>query len=251
MKNYPFSLDSKKILITGASSGIGRAVAIETSKLGATVILCARNEERLAETISSCHPNEDNRYICADLSKQDEIEYMIGKLPEKIDGVVHCAGVSRIAPIMFTDRKKNREVFDINFFSWCEITRLLIKKRIIKKGGSLVSISSISANELITPANGSYGASKAAMISWNKYCALEFAPKGIRVNSISPGMIDTPLIHNTEISSEELINNMSKYPLGRYGRPEDIAWGAIYLLSDASIWITGINLIIDGGITLT
>ena len=205
----------------------------------------------MAENISSCHPNEDNRYICADLSKQDEIEYMIGKLPEKIDGVVHCAGVSRIAPIMFTDRKKNREVFDINFFSWCEITRLLIKKRIIKKGGSLVSISSISANELITPANGSYGASKAAMISWNKYCALEFAPKGIRVNSISPGMIDTPLIHNTEISSEELINNMSKYPLGRYGRPEDIAWGAIYLLSDASIWITGINLIIDGGITLT
>lgn len=243
-----FDLKGKTILITGASSGIGRTCAIVCSKMGASVVITGRSKEKLENTFSNLI-GDNNMFISADLSDLDSIKDLINQLPA-LDGVVHCAGQGFIAPIPFCDRKKILSHYEINLFPWMEISRLLYKNKKIKSGGSLIAISSISSSNLITYGNAIYGSAKAALESWCKYCALEFSKRKIRVNTISPGMIDTPLIHSTEISEEQLKANMTEYPLGRYGIPEDVAMGAVYLLSDASKWVTGINLVIDGGVSL-
>lgn len=245
----PFSLSGKTILITGASSGIGKAVAIECSKAGASLIITGRNEQRLLETLTLLQ-GDRHEMIVADLSSQEGIDSVISTLP-KLDGVCLVAGIEGMGLFLFSKIKEYQRIYQTNLFSPIELLRLIIKKKLFKPGFSAVTISSISAF-IPTPANGIYGSGKAALISAMQYAALELAQKDIRVNCISPGMVKTPMTQADEhlITKEQLEQNEKKYPLKRYGCPEDIAYGCIYLLSDAARWITGTNLIIDGGITL-
>ena len=246
----PFSLHGKTILVTGASSGIGQETAIACSKMGARVIVTARNPERLKETFDQLDVRTDGHMqLFADLTSQEDVAQLIASLPA-LDGAVLCAGNSTTLPLQFGSREKFDEMFDVNFFAPVELLRLMYKKKVLQKGASVVMIASIGGTHSFMPGNGVYGASKAALNSVMKYAAREYSSRKIRVNSICPGMVDTPLIHRGTITEEQLAEDAKKYPLGRYGYPEDIANGAIYLLSDASSWLTGHDLVIDGGFSI-
>ncbi len=244
----PFSLEGKTILITGASSGIGKATAVECSKLGARVFITARNEERLKETLGLMD-GQRHEMILADQTIEEQVLSMVEQIP-LLNGVVLCAGKGMTSPFSFSTREKYDEIFNINFFAPVELLRLLVKKKKLQKESSIVFVSSIGGNGSYSLGNGVYGASKAAICSTMKFCARELAPKKIRVNSVNPGMVNTQLIQDGAISEEQHKIDMEKYPLKRYGEPEDIAYGIIYLLSDASSWVTGHSLVIDGGITI-
>ncbi len=247
MENNPFSLDGKTILVTGASSGIGQTTAISCAKMGANVVITGRDQGRL-QTTADLSGNAVTQ-IVADLTVQADMENLLAALPP-LDGAVLCAGNSTTLPLQFGSREKFDEMFDVNFFAPVELLRLMYKKKILQKGSSVVLLASIGGTHSFMPGNGVYGASKAALNSVMKYAAREYASRKIRVNSICPGMVDTPLIHRGTITEEQLAEDAKRYPLGRYGKPEDIANGAIYLLSDASSWLTGHDLVIDGGFSI-
>lgn len=244
----PFSLDGKTIFVTGGSSGIGREVALECARMGAEVVITGRDVERLQETFDQIGTSKKSQII-ADLTVADDVERLIEALPS-LDGAVLCAGNSTTLPLQFGTRDKFDDMFDINFFAPVELLRLLYKKKRLNKGASVVLIASIGGTHSFMPGNGIYGASKAALNSVMKYAAREFASRRIRVNSICPGMVDTPLIHRGTITEEQLTEDAKRYPLGRYGKPSDIAHGAVYLLGDASSWLTGHDLVIDGGFSI-
>ena len=247
--NYnPFSLKGKTILVTGASSGIVRETAIQCSKLGAKVIITARNEDRLKETLSQLE-GEGHEIVMAELTNSSELENLVSQAND-LDGVVLCAGRAMTSPFMFNTRDKYDEVFNINYFAPVELLRLLLKKRKVNKNASVVFVSSIGGVFGYSLGNSIYGATKASIHSTMNFCAKELAPKGIRVNSVNPGMVNTPLIGGGSISEEQYKADMERYPLKRYGEPQDIAYGIVYLLSDASSWVTGHALVIDGGITI-
>lgn len=248
MNKNPFSLEGKTILVTGASSGIGQATAIVCSRMGANVIVTGRNIERLNETVSRMQ-NPDAVQIGADLTNTDDVENLVASLP-LLDGAVLCAGNSTTLPLQFGTREKFDEMFDVNFFAPVELMRLMYKKKKLQKGASVVLVASIGGTHSFMPGNGIYGASKAALNSVMKYAAREYSSRKVRVNSICPGMVDTPLIHRGTITEEQLLEDAKRYPLGRYGQPEDIANAAVYLLSDASSWVTGHDLVIDGGFSI-
>ena len=243
----PYSLVGKTILITGASSGIGRATAIECSKLGATCVLTGRNKERLQETMSQL-VGDGHQYIIADLSTQEGIDILAEQAPI-LDGVVNNAGTGRKKPMAFIKGEDLNYVFQTNTFAPILIIKALLKKKKIARGASLVFTSSIAAfsSDL---GNSIYGASKSALMAYMHYCARELAEKQIRANTVHPGMVETKLIHGGAVSEEELQADMQRYPLKRYGQPEEVAHMMIYLLSDASAWVTGQSFVIDGGITL-
>lgn len=246
--NYnPFSLEGKTILVTGASSGIGQATAIECSKMGAKVIITARNEERLSETYSKLE-GDGHSMIIADLVAKNDMDKLVS-IVEKIDGIVLCAGKSCCSPVLFSNREKFDEIYNVNFFSPVELLRLLAKKKCFNTNSSVVFLVSIGGTSRWTPGNAIYGSSKAALKSMVQYFAVELASRKIRVNGICPGMVETPLIHHGTLTQEQLDEDRDKYPLKRYGQPEDVANAAIYLLSDASSWVTGQSIVIDGGLT--
>lgn len=246
----PFSLEGKNILVTGASSGIGRAIAIECSKMGANITITARNKERLNETLKMMKASLSHQVINADLSKEEDINVLVDKLPFKLDGIVHCAGLTIIKPFQHFKDENVNEIMGVNFYAPLFLTRNLLKRKMINKDSSIIFISSISG-VLVSAYGGSiYSASKGAINGLVKGIALELATKSIRVNSINPGMIDTDILSSGVITEEQLKEDAQKYPLKRYGKPEEVAYAAIYLLSDASKWVTGSNLLIDGGITL-
>jgi NAD(P)-dependent dehydrogenase (short-subunit alcohol dehydrogenase family) len=251
MTNYnPFTLKGKTILVTGASSGIGRAAAIECSKAGAKVIITARNEERLRETHSQLTDAEEQpEWILADMQKDEDIQSLVEQLP-MLDGVVCNAGISINVPIAFIDREKIQQVLDVNTVAPILLTRQLIKKKKVAKGGSIVFTSSISGNNTVTVAHEMYSASKTAITGFMRNAALDLAVKGIRCNAVHPGMINTPMVHSGKYSEEQLQKDMENYPLHRFGEPEEVAYAMIYLLSDAAAWVTGHSLVIDGGLTL-
>lgn len=242
----PFSLKGKTILVTGASSGIGRATAIECSKLGAIVIITGRNSERLQQTYDSLY-GLGHLQIIADLNNLEDLTSLVNQVPI-LDGVVNNAGIAKTQPISFIKEEDLQKIFATNTFTPILLVKQLLRKKKINKNASLVFTSSVSAIKSDL-GNSVYGASKAALQSYVRYCARELAPKSIRANSIHPGMVTTPLITGGAHSDDDLQTDAQKYPLGRYGRPEEIAWSVIYLLSDASAWITGHSLIIDGGIS--
>lgn len=246
--NNPFSLEGKTILVTGASSGIGQETAIQCSKMGAKVIITARNEERLNETLSQME-GDGHRIVLAELTQQANLEKLVDAI-DSLNGVVLCAGKGMTSPFPFSTKEKFDTVFEINFFAPVELLRLLVKKKKLAKESSVVFVSSVGGNFSFNVGNGVYGASKAALNSIMKFCAKELAPKKIRVNSVNPGMVNTKLIQGGTISEEQHQLDMEKYPLKRYGEPEEIAYGIIYLLSDASSWVTGHSLVIDGGLTI-
>lgn len=248
-KQYnPFSLVDRTVLVTGASSGIGRTTAIECSRMGAHVIITGRDQARLDEVLHQLD-GEENLSLVADLTQAEQVENLVAQLPA-LDGIVLCAGQGTVVPFKMADRKKLDPIFEINYFAPVELLRQIIKKRKIANGASVVFVSSIGGVDSITVGNSIYGASKAALNSAMRFCALELAPKKIRVNSVCPGMVNTKLIQGGAVSEEQHQADMQKYPLKRYGEPEDIAHGIIYLLSNASSWVTGHSLVIDGGYTI-
>lgn len=248
MSYNPFSLEEKIILVTGASSGIGRTTAIECSKMGATCVITGRNQERLQETLLQLE-GEGHIMILAELTCQEDVERLVSSI-DKLNGAVLCAGKGMTSPFPYSTRDKYDEIFNVNFFAPVELLRLLVKKKKLEKDSSVVFISSIGGIGSFSLGNGVYGASKAAINSTMKFCAKELAAKKIRINAVNPGMVNTKLIQGGAISEEQHKLDMEKYPLKRYGEPEDIAYGIIYLLSDASSWVTGHSLVIDGGVTI-
>ena len=250
MHYNPFSLENKRVLITGASSGIGRAIAIECSKLGAQVILTARSEERLHETLSMMEYKEKHSIIIADLSEKIGVDAILSSIDEKLDGIVSCAGYTTTSPISFIKSIEFSGIMQVNFESPFYLIQSLLKNKRINKKASIVFISSISGVYISMAGNAMYASSKAALDAMAKSMAIEFAPKNIRVNCVNPGMVNTHIMDKGIINKEQLNEDMKKYPLKRYGEPEEIAYAVVYLLSDASSWTTVANLVIDGGYTL-
>ena len=244
----PFSLEGKAILVTGASSGIGQATAIECSKMGAKLVITGRNVERLQQTFNQLEGN-GHRQIVAELTNDDDVKHLADESPE-LNGLVLCAGKGILLPLQFCDESKFKDVFNVNFFSPVEVLRLFTKNRKLTRGAAVVFVSSIGGSGVVATGNAIYGTSKAALNSVVRFYANELAPKKIRVNSVNPGRVNTKLIESGKESEEQRKTDIAKYPLKRYGEPIDIAHGIIYLLSDASSWVTGHSLVIDGGVTI-
>ena len=244
----PYSLEGKTILVTGASSGIGRATAIECSKMGAKVIITARNEIRLKKTLDSLY-GEGHSMIPCDLSCDSDLDNLVSELPE-IQGLVNNAGYTQLLPVNFIKVDAFEKLLKVNTISPICLLQKALKKKKIKGGASVVITSSLAGLGYTTPGNSMYTASKGAISSFIKNAAIELATKQIRVNAVCPGMVNTGILDNGSVTEEQLQTDMKNYPLGRYGEPEEIAWQIINLLSDASKWITGTNVIIDGGYSI-
>lgn len=248
MSYNPFSLENKKILITGASSGIGKVTAIECSKLGAKLIITGRNVERLKETY--CHlEGEGHECIAVDLTIEEDIQRLIDNIGGGLDGLVNNAGIGNTRPVTFIKKQDFDFIIATNLYAPVSLTRSILKNKKLNKGASVVFTSSLAAFKN-DPGNSMYSMSKAGLSSFMRSCAIELADRGLRFNCVCPGMTETNLIHRPVFSEEDLKKDMQRYPMKRYGKPEDIAYGIIYLLSDASSWVTGSSIVIDGGISL-
>lgn len=239
----PFSLQGKTILVTGASTGIGKSIAISCAKMSATVIITARNEERLNATLAQM-PG-DHKTVKADLTNSADIESLVASLP-KLDGIVHNAGVGSRVPCKMISEENIAEVMRPNFEAPLLLQTALLKDKIINKSASIVFIASRAAS-VPSMGNAVYSASKGAIVSYARCLALELAPRLIRVNCICPAMVWIELILKGGVTEEVLHKEEQKYPLKRYGKPQDIANLCLYLLSDASIWMTGSAIDITGG----
>ena len=243
--NNPFSLEGKTILVTGASSGIGKTIAIECSKIGANMVINGRNEERLNQTATVIEHGFCQQ-ILADLTVNADLEKLVEEVPQ-LDGLVLCAGKAWTMPVKMASPDKLLDVFNTNFVAQTELLRLLFKKKKLNNAASVVIISSVGGNFVFETGQVMYGVSKAALNSYMKFAANEYAVRKVRVNCICPGMIDTPMIHRGTFTDEQLQAYLEKYPLGRFGKPEDVAYASIYLLSNAAEWVTGTTLVVDGG----
>lgn len=241
----PFTLEGKTILVTGASSGIGRATAIVCSKMGATLIITGRNEVRLNETLNELQGN-GHISVIADISTADGRNLLLEKV-EKLDGVVHCAGISGHKVFQFLKESEISDMFEINFNTPLLISRDLVKKKKINKGGSVVFITSTSGILSSYMGGCLYSSTKGALNGLIKGMALELASKNIRVNSVMPSMVSTPIMNGGQLTDEQFEEDKKRYPLKRYGYPDEVAYAVVYLLSDASAWTTGTNLLMDGG----
>jgi len=244
----PFGLDKKSILITGASSGIGAQTAIECAKSGAQVIITGRNEERLAGVLSQLE-GEGHQMFAGDLTDEHVREDLVQCISE-LDGVVYSSGVNILRPLKFIKQKDLDSVVKINLEAPLLLSTLLLKKKKINDGGSLAFVSSISGI-VGAPGNLPYAVSKSGLLGAVRVMALELAQQRIRSNCISPGIVRTPLVDEVEasISKEKMAEREALHPLG-FGKVEDVAYSLVYLLSDASRWVTGSNLVIDGGYTV-
>lgn len=240
----PFSLEGKTILVTGASSGIGRGIAVTCSKMGATMILNGRNYLKLESTLSLLEGHEHN-VIAADLTNNEQIFRMVKDLPP-LDGVVHCAGIGQRVLCKVATETDVNSVMDSNFKGPVLLQSELLKQKKIKKGASIIFIASM-ATWSPSIGNAFYSASKGAIVSYANCLSLELAPRHVRVNCISPAMVWTDLVIQEGVDEEQLKIDELKYPLKRYGTPDDIANLAVYMLSDASTWMTGSNVKISGG----
>jgi NAD(P)-dependent dehydrogenase (short-subunit alcohol dehydrogenase family) len=245
MDNFnPFSLQGKHILVTGASSGIGRGIAIACSKMGAVVVLNGRNEAKLNSTLEQL-AGDSHVVLPGDLSDEVAVADIVSKCP-KLDGIVHCAGVGQRELCKNLVGSNVDDVMNVNFKAPVMLQAEILRQKKISKGASIVFIASI-ASWSPSVGNSVYSASKGAIISYANCLSLELAPRKIRVNCISPAMVWTDLVLNDVTDEEQLKEDEAKYPLKRYGTPEDIAYLAVYMLSDASSWMTGSCVKISGG----
>lgn len=244
----PFSLAGKTILVTGASSGIGRATAILCSQMGARVVITGRNEGRLIETMAALS-GEGHLQIAADLTEEESLTKLVDRLPQ-LDGIVHCAGIGHRKPCKAIKLEDIETVMNANFNAAVLLQTSLLSKKKISKGASIVFVSSRAA-EIPSIANALYSASKGAIQSYSKCLSYELAPRRIRVNCIRPALVWTPLweslLKNGGLTEDGLNASLSNYPLRRFGQPEDIANLAVFLLSEASSWMTGSCIDITGG----
>ena len=244
----PFSLADKTILVTGASSGIGRQIALSCADAGAAVILSGRNEERLNEVLSLLkEKGQQAQVIPADLNNDADIE-VLGTSVGKIDGVVYSAGVSQLAPMRMISRAHVQDQFNTNAIAPMLLTKHLLARNNVRENGSILFISSISAH-IGVHGVAAYSASKAALEGMTRSLSMEIARKKLRVNCLAPGLVETPMFEAAQATTGGLQETLAKYPLG-IGKPEDVANAAIFFLSPASRWITGTTLVLDGGHTV-
>jgi len=241
------SLNSKTILITGASSGIGACLARFCDELGASVIITARSEEKL-KLVASQMSGRTTIFL-ADLTVEQDLQSLIAELPN-LDGFVHCAGKIQPFPIKFIKQKHIDELFSVNLTSAILCSANLLKAKKLNKGASVVFISSISA-EFPYMGGSLYSASKAALASFTRSFALENAPMKIRANTVEPALVKTEMFEMTKnaYAESEFENFISNYPLG-VGEAQDVANTIAFLLSDLSKWITGTTIRMDGGLLL-
>jgi NAD(P)-dependent dehydrogenase (short-subunit alcohol dehydrogenase family) len=236
-----FRLDGKRVLVTGASSGIGHSIAVAASNLGAEIVACGRDNNRLEATIGSLRAAPGHTMIVADLTLDEDLNRLVAEAGN-LHGIVHAAGIKGPAPIRVVTRKFLDERFNANYFAPVLLSQRLLAENRISNGGSILFLASIAAH---TGTHGMsvYSATKASLVVTAKCLALEVARRSIRVNCLSPGVVRTPIFDGFE---EKWLNDMEKrYPLG-LGTPEDVANASVFFLADASRWITGQTLIMDG-----
>ncbi|NLA47841.1 MAG: SDR family oxidoreductase [Bacteroidales bacterium] len=248
-----FTLKGKKIIITGASSGIGRQCAILCSRKGASVVLLGRDRSRLNETLALTSNSSGNIIYSVDLLEYDDVAVVVADAVNKIgslDGIINCAGISTTLPVNAISNDKMEHFLQTNVIGPVNLTRQFIRKNhISQSGGSIIFISSVMA---VVGEKGKmlYSITKGALISAVRSLAIELASRKIRVNAISPGVVVSPMSENAIYSRDEdsLDKIREMHPLG-LGMPEDVANACVFLMSDAARWITGTNLIVDGGYT--
>lgn len=242
-----FSLAGKTILVTGASTGIGRAVCDQISDLGGQFVAVARREDKL-KTLLASHASSGHRLIAYDLAEKANCQTLVDQL-EQIDGFVHSAGQVTISPVKFMKQETLQSIMNVNYYSFVWICQALLKKKKLNKGASIIGLSSISASHGMK-GNGMYASSKAALEGFSKTLAAELSNQEIRVNNLSLGLVNTQMADYTEsiFSQEQLRADAAKYPLG-HGSVIDAVNPILFLLSDASRWITGQTIVVDGGRT--
>lgn len=241
-------LSGKSILVTGASSGIGAATAIQCAKQGAHVVVAGRDAERLDQTMAAMVGKQHQRFV-GDLTDQQQINLLVDQLPP-LDGLVHCAGIVGPMPAKFIRQENIDKLTRINFEVPVLLTaRMLLKKKIRDKA-SIVFMSTV-ATDYPYFGGSLYNSAKAAVEAYSKTLALELVQKGIRSNCIAPGLVNTPLINRPssdgqmELVAESLERYLKKYPMG-VGEAKDVANTIVFLLADESRWISGINLKMGG-----
>lgn len=246
MSFNPFSLAGKRVLVTGASSGIGRQIAISFSKMGADIVATGRNVERLNETMAALAPGK-HEAIPADIV-DDAQRVALADQAGPLNGLVHCAGTSVLAPIRLASQKHLRDLYILNYESPMLLTQRLLYRKAIQNSGSILFVASIAAH-IGVPGVGAYSGTKAAILATVRCLAMELIKQKIRVNCLSPSLVESPLLElmSKNVSLEEKSRD---HPLG-LGTPEDVANAAIYFVSDASRWVTGTTLVMDGGLTIS
>lgn len=246
----PFTLQGKTILITGGAGGIGSAVARTCIRLGARVILTDIREDALQTTLASLpesQTGEPNICFTADLTDAEQLAALVEFCPV-LDGLVCNAGVMKLTLTQFITEEELSRIQKINLNAPILLTRSILKKKKVKKCGSIVFTASAAGVYRVSMGNGIYATTKCGIDAFMRTVALEFGPKGIRCNSVNPGMVETALIGS--FTDEQKEKERLNYPLRRFAQPEDIANGIAYLLSDAASFVTGTALKIDGGMTL-
>ena len=243
-------LKGKRILVTGASSGIGKSFCLKAASLGASLILWGRDEMRLKELFHSLQ-GSGHQYAAFDLTDFKVASNLIDDSVSdgrKINGFVHSAGIEKTIPFRISNPKVFKEVFEINVFAAFEIARLLSRRDIADpSGASFIFISSVKG-KLGEPGKVAYCSSKSALLAGVRAMALELANKKIRCNCILPGVVDTPMARNMleSVLSETRQSILDKHPLG-LGNADDVSNMLCFLISDLSNWVTGSEFIIDGG----
>lgn len=240
------SLQGKRILVTGASSGMGKVFAQMIAKQGGQVVLLARNVERLQQTMDSLSGKDHQICVC-DLTNENQLKEAVGVI-QPLDGIVLCAGINEFVPVKFVKQEKIEKMFQTNYFSQLILVQMLLKKKLVNKGASIVFISSVSS---VMGVQGTllYASSKGAINSAVRVLASELAGQKVRVNAILPGIVRTEMLSGTNIDEETFTKQEAQYPLG-LGTPEDVGHAVLFHLSDTSRWLTGQCMIIDGGMTL-
>jgi NAD(P)-dependent dehydrogenase (short-subunit alcohol dehydrogenase family) len=242
----PFSLAGKRILVTGASSGIGRQAALTCAQMGAEVVFTGRDVARLQAVMGEM-PGNGHVHVAADLTSQADMERLIGEAGA-VDGVVHAAGISRLAPFRMVNQAHLDDIFSSNTYAPMLLTKGLLAKKQIRANGSIVFVTGL-VSHVGPVASGAYAASKAALLGAMRTLGLEVAKQGIRANCIAPGYVRTPMLEGVAQSGGNINELLDVTPLG-LGEPEDIAYAAVFYLSDASRWITRNYFVVDGGLSV-
>ena len=246
--NTPFSIEGKTIIVSGATSGIGRATAITCAGLGAKVVAVGRNQERLDSLMLELE-GDGHLAINADLTDEAQVQALLESVPA-VDGVACCAGVAEMKPFAFVTEEDVERVFKVNCFAPVMLVNKLLKAKKLNKGGSVVFVSSVDGPKIVHAGNSVYSGSKSALVGLARNMAIDLASKKIRVNCVLPGTTDTPMIRTENVTEEMLAETAKAFPLKRFAQPEEIANAIVFLLSDGASFITGTELTVDGGYSI-
>ncbi|QLF92480.1 SDR family oxidoreductase [Pseudomonas sp. ABC1] len=245
-KSDPFSLNGKRVLVTGASSGIGRQIAITCSQVGAQMVICGRDAKRLQSTFAELY-GEDHALIVADLSTEEGVTRVANE-SGALDGLVHAAGIARLVPFRLINASHLQTIFNTNTYGPLLLTQAVLARKCIARQGSILFISAL-ASHSGAMATGAYAASKSALLGAMRTLAIELGRQGIRANCIAPGYVRTPMLEGLGQGGANMAELIARTPLGM-GEPEDIAYTSVFYLSDASRGLTSNYTIVDGGLSI-